>query len=278
MAAHALPAGIDPRLMGAVFKMTARTDVVPLGLASIDGVLPGGLARAALHEAYAAGAADAAAATAFALALAHTLEPKRPIIWARQDFLDVETGRPYGPGCAELGLDPGRITLVRAHDGLDVLQAALEAARCSGLGAVVAELWGETKAFDLTASRRLALAAEASALPVLVVRCGASPGASAAETRWQVRPAPSRALAANAPGQPSFQITLLRQKSGPFGQNWHVEWNRDRGCFEDGTVRPALAERPDAGAPLSGTVVPLSFGRPVDTDGPRRGPDVRRAG
>ena len=157
---------------------SGKWEIVPWNLARMKAIVEdwevGQLRRQAENGLTFAALSPEAAATAFALALAHTLEPKRPIIWARQDFLDIETGRPYGPGCAELGLDPGRITLVRAHDGLDVLQAALEAARCSGLGAVVAELWGETKAFDLTASRRLALAAEASALPVLVVRCGAT--------------------------------------------------------------------------------------------------------
>src|SRR3546814_11674827 len=79
---------------------------------------------------------------------------------------------------------------------------------------------------DLTASRRLALAAEKSGTTLLLLRTGADPVPSAAQTRWSVASAPSRAFAANAPGTPTFDITLLRQRSGPSGTSWRLEWNR----------------------------------------------------
>eukprot|EP01037_Dinobryon_pediforme_P027134 gene27134-29923_t len=151
-----------------------------------------GLARAALHELYAAQEADAAGVTGVALAFARLAKPQAPILWVRQGFLDREAGVPYPPGLAEFGLDPAMLTLVRAQDAQGVLQAGLEGARCAALGAVMIELWGEAKALDLTASRRLALAAKASGTPALMVRIAATPAASAAETRWLVRAAPSR--------------------------------------------------------------------------------------
>src|SRR5689334_5764314 len=76
---------------------------IGLGVPALDEVLKGGLARAALHEIYAAEVADLAAATGFALGLAlraGQAEDKavdRPILWARQDFVDAEAGRLHAP-------------------------------------------------------------------------------------------------------------------------------------------------------------------------------------
>jgi protein ImuA len=102
---------------------------------------------------------------------------------------------------------------------------------------------------DLTASRRLALAAEQSGATLFLLRLGAEPAPSAADTRWAVSAAPSEALEANAPGAPTFDIELLRRRSGPSGMRWRLEWNRDRLAFID----PALP----------GAVVSLSTGRPA---------------
>jgi protein ImuA len=207
---------------------------VPFGAPTLDGPLGGGLARAALHEVYAAGGADGAAATGFAAGVAlRAAAGGRQIAWIRQDFLDAEVGRLHPPGLAELGLDPGQVLLVRAKDVQGVLRAGLEATRCAVLGAVLIEPWGESRLLDLTASRRLSLAAKASG----------------AATRWLVRSLPSRALEANAPGYPAFVATLLRHRRGVAGREWCLEWDRDRGCFQD---RPV----PDA-APVPRPVVPV---------------------
>ena len=221
-----------------------------------------GLARAALHELYAAQEADAAGVTGVALAFARLARPRAPILWVRQGFLDREAGAPYPPGLAEFGLDPAMLTLVRAQDVQGVLQAGLEGARCAALGAVMIELWGEAKALDLTASRRLALAAKASGTPALMVRIAATPIASAAETRWLVRAAPSRAMAANAPGNPAFSLTLLRHRGGLEHGEWHLEWDRDHGCFADRSLAAATERQPRHDPPLSGAVVPVPADRP----------------
>src|SRR5690606_33522627 len=101
-------------------------------------------------------------------------------------------------------------------------RAGVDALRCNELGVVVIELWGDPPALDLTASRRLALAAETSGVSALLLRMGAAAGPSAARTRWQVSAAPSVPLAANAPGYPGWNIELLRQRGGPAGGPWHV--------------------------------------------------------
>lgn len=230
---------------------TARArDVFSFGLPDVDQTLGGGLARGALHEVYALGGADVAAATGFAIALALRAAPgpatPGPILWARQDYVDTESGRLHAPGLAELGLDPDRVIVVRAPDALGVLRAGAEALRCSALSAVLIEPWGEAGAIDLVATRRLSLAAGDAGVPALMVRLAASPKPSAAATRWAVRSLPSQALEAGAPGLPAFAITLLRNRAGTAGHEWRVEWNRDERCFRNrhgqelGRARPAL--------------------------------------
>jgi len=266
---------------------------VGLGAAEIDAALSGGLERAALHEVYAAGTAGLAAATGFALGLAlraargeaqgeaqeGAAGSGRPILWVRQDFVDAETGRLHAPGLNELGLDPARLLLVRARDGEGVLRAGAEGARCPALGAVLIEPWGEPRAFDLTASRRLALAAEGSGVTTLLLRVAAAEMPSAARTRWQVRPLASRALEANAPGGPAFGLRLLRQRGGAAEREWRVEWNRDRCAFESRTPFDRsdrlLPRRTDV-PPLSRPLVPLSGDGQAAAAGPDSG--LRRTG
>jgi protein ImuA len=219
------------------------------GASNLDEPL-GGLARGALHEIYAQAQADAAAASGFATALALRAAGERPILWARQDFVDVETGWLYAPGLMEMGLDPDRVILIRARDTVGVLRAGAEAARCPALGAVLIEPWGEHKALNLTATRRLSLAAAKSGVTLFLLRIAARPMPSSALTRWSVRARRSSALEANAPGLPAFAVTLLRHRAGLPARDWHVEWDRDRRAFNDAS-------------PLSRAVVPVPAGRTV---------------
>lgn len=217
------------------------------------------LARGALHEFYAGAQADGASLSAFVMMLA-LAEREGSTLWIRHGEHDRETGVPHSAGLAELGLDPARILFMPAPDPASALQAGLEGARCPSLGAVVIELWGAVKAYDLTASRRFALAAGASGTRVLLARMAAAAHPSAAETRWQVRAAPSRAMAANAPGNPAFEMTLMRARNGREGLRYSVEWDRD--------ARKLVSRPPSVVAathvrrtPLFGAVVPVSFDR-----------------
>jgi protein ImuA len=214
---------------------------VGLGIAALDSVLMGGLARAALHEIGSQGMVDLPAATAFALAMAVRAAQGRPILWVRQDALDGESGHPHGSGLAELGLDPGRFLFMRVGDAAGVLRAAGEGARCAPLGAVVMQPYAGANVMTLTASRRLALVAEASGVMTLIVRT-ATAEASAARTRWLVTGRPSRALEGNAPGHPTFAIRLLRHRGGLSEREWHVEWDRERGSFQ-AMPEPSLVPR-----------------------------------
>jgi protein ImuA len=236
-------AGLDP-VAGSM-----AADLIPLGPESLDGPLGGGLRRAALHEIYpSAGLKDAAAATGFGLGAALRAGGGRPLAWIRQDVVGAEIGRLHGAGLAAFGADPDRLLLVRAADQTGGLRATLEALRCPALGGVLVEFWGASRGLDLTATRRLALAANSSGVTLVMVRLGASPAPSAATTRWSVAATASGPLEANAPGRPAFTITLLRHRAGIPGRPWHVEWDCDRVSFADP-------------APLSRPVVPVPAGR-----------------
>lgn len=241
---------------------------ISFGVHSIDDALGGGLFRSGVHEIYAATRQHVGAATGFASAMALRAARGKPILWVRQDFLDIETGILNGSGFAELGLDPQRIILVRARDVEGVLRAGEQAARCAELGVVVMEPWGEPKILNFTASRRLSLASVKSGVPIVMLRAAAAHSQSAAATRWSVQSASSRALEANAPGFPAFELSLLRRRGGSAGHVWRVEWNRDQKCFQD--------RQRSGDAPLSRPVVPISRDRSAESGASIQG--FRKAG
>jgi protein ImuA len=224
------------------------------GHAGIDTALGGGLALGRLHEAFAAEPGDAASASGFAALAACLTARDGPVVWLREAETQARA-RLHGPGLAELGLDPARLVLGVPPTPLDLLRAAADVVRCPAVSVAVIELWRSPRPLDLTASRRLAMAAEASGVTALLLRIAAEPAPSAAQTRWRVAAAPSSALDADAPGLPTFDLELMRQRGGPEGSRWQVEWNRD-----SRTLAPAAA-------PLLGAVVPLAEHRPVAVGG-----------
>ena len=134
---------------------------------------------------------QSAAATGFVAGLAGRVAARRPLVWVRQDFTEIESGALSMSGLAELGLDPRLLVTVRAADVDTALRTAADALACDALGAVVLEVWGEARQLDLVASRKLTLAAQASGVTGLLLRVAAEPQPSTAETRWIVRAAHS---------------------------------------------------------------------------------------
>jgi protein ImuA len=239
-----------------------RETAFALGADEVDHVLGGGLRRAALHEIHASWA-DWPAAAGFGLALAQRAAPERPLLWARPDFLDGEAGRLNGIGLAEFGVDPALLSLVRGRDAQAVLRAGVEAARCKSLGAALIEVSEAPQALNLTATLRLARAAEKSGVTLFLLRVGledsrTGPPPSAAVSRWRACACPSRALAANAPGAPGFYITLLRHRSGATERSWRLEWLRDQNLFHQ-IPKPDDAALPRAfpALPADGAITPL---------------------
>jgi protein ImuA len=205
---------------------------VTVGVEDIDAALPwGGLPRG-LHEV--AGPAGDAARTGFAVLLAG--RRPGPILWCRARHVVMEEGASYGPGMRDFGIESDRLILVDASKQADLLWAVEEGARTKGIAAVLAE--GAIP--DLTASRRLQLAAEAGGGLVFVLAAGTPPQSSSALTRWRINSLPSLAEA-GGPGRPRWNVALWRCRGGGRPQNWTVE-------YEDAALSvslvSALADRP----------------------------------
>jgi protein ImuA len=227
------------------------------GHAPFDDALGGGLAVGRTHEFFAADTLDATSAAAFAALLALRTPGKAPLIWLRTVDAGRRAGRIYAPGIAELGGDPDRLLLVETGDSKALLACASDAIRCAGSAAVIVESWGRLPLLDLTAGRRLALGARDAGATLLMLRLGAAPAPSVAETRWSVAAAASHALEANAPGAPAFDLELLRWRSGAAGARWRLDWNHDEQSFGQGV----------GDAALSGALLPLPARRAMASHG-----------
>src|SRR6267142_2044206 len=223
-------------------------DRVALGHADADATLQGGLALGAMHEVFAEAGRQSAAATGFVAGLAGRAAARRPLVWVRQDFAEIESGALSMSGLAEFGLDPRVLVTVRAADVDTALKTAADALACDALGVVVLEVWGEARQLDLVTSRKLTLAAQASGVTGLLLRVAAEPSPSTAETRWIVRAAYSPPSAHSPPAAPSlpaapwsawgapvFDAQLVRNRHGPVGR-WIMEWKCDECLFAKSTA------------------------------------------
>jgi protein ImuA len=239
--------GSIARIESDVAAATAA-DRVTLGHEAADAALGGGLALGAVHEIFAEGR-QSGAATGFVAGLARRVSARRPLLWVRQDFAEQESGALSMSGFSELGFDPRLVVSVRAPDVEAALRTAADALACDALGAVVMEIWGETRQFDLVASRKLTLAARMSGVTGLLLRPAAVPLPSTAETRWIVRAAHSPPDTPwQAWGAPRLDAQLVRNRHGPTGQ-WIMEWKCDECLFREATPHPqpvaaAAADRP----------------------------------
>lgn len=204
--------------------------VLPLGVAAVDGALgEGGLRRGALHE------ISGAAATGFAAVIAgRAAWGGRPVLWCGAGR---GRGGLYPPGLAMLGLPASSLLLMDCRNERELLAAAEEGLRSGDLAALLLEV---SRLPDMTAARRLQLAAETGGTLGLMLCPGASgrhgagwrhdanaqgamaPDAlppSPAVSRWWVGHAP-----AGRQGHFRWRLELLRCRGGGAGE-WMVDWN-----------------------------------------------------
>ena len=227
-------------------------DHAPLDHDAIDAVLGGGLARGALHEILPEEAGDCGAAHGFALALALRLDRGGAMLWIQEERARAEDGAPYPQGIAMMAgrmmagrmtagnvtsgkaFDPARIIMLRTRDARSTLWAMEQGLRCPGLDTVLAEVTGLAGACDLTASRRLVLAAREGGATGLLVQAGSGARglkiASAARTRWLIGAHPSRRGLAGEPGRAAWRLHLARHRGGREGR-WLGEWDHEYGRF-----------------------------------------------
>ncbi|WP_052341848.1 ImuA family protein [Salinarimonas rosea] len=285
------PFRTEPSAAEPALPRRTRRPPAPLGegegATALDAALGGGLARGTIHEILAGEAGDLGAAHGFALACAARLAAPVPaasvsaaparlgppgrVLLVQDEEAAREDGLPYGPGLALAGLDPAHLVLVRARDAREALWATEQALRCRSLAAVLAEIARLPGLYDLTASRRLVLAAREGGTTGLVVQAafgaGEGPRASAAETRFVVHAAPSRPGLAGTPGAPAWRVRLARHRGGREGL-YHLEWSHDDRVFRDFSRDLPRDRTRDT------SIEALSRPRPADArDGP--GPESR---
>jgi protein ImuA len=139
----------------------------------------------------------------------------KPLLWVQERMAIVESGRIHPPG-----LSLQNLIHVAARDARDALWAMEEGVRCAALSAVIGELWGDPRALDFTATRRLAIACERSGVPCWLVRLGGTANLSGARMRWRIASAPSllNPLDPRAPGLPAWDAELFRARGFPPGR------------------------------------------------------------
>lgn len=116
-------------------------------------------------------------------------------------------------GLAAFGIDHRRLLLVSARRAGDVLAAVEECLRSGAPTLVMASV----PDLDLTASRRLALAAAGGATPLVVMTDAKAPPAAATATRWTIASAPcgDHPLVPTRPGARRFHVRLERCRRRP---------------------------------------------------------------
>ncbi len=234
-----------------------QTPRVPLSDAQnpcgLDRTLQGGLQLCALHEIVAARPRDRAAASGFAFAVAARFagvpaKARAAIVWIVEAKAARETGGLYGPGLALLGVDPARLILVETRDAQESLWAMEEALKCHSPAAVIGEIWGLTKIYDLAASRRLVLAARKSGTPGLLIAAGLAGEAehlsSGAGMRFEIATSASLCLPSAGgrlpmPGKTVWAVRLVKARAGPQGFGFDrdkvhpLTWDPEKACFRD---------------------------------------------
>ncbi len=146
------------------------------------------------------------------------LDTAKPLLWVQDRMAILESGRIHPPG-----LPLQSLIHVEVRDARDALWAMEEGVRCAALSAVIGELWGDPRALDFTATRRLAVASERSRVPCWLVRLGGTANLSGARMRWRVASAPSllNPLDSKAPGTPAWDAELFRSRGSPPGR-WSI--------------------------------------------------------
>ena len=200
-------------LAGLATRTPAGGAGAPIPVFADTSLIGAGLVRGALHEVCAATPGSGVAFAAILLARCGG-----QVLWISTE---QESNLVWPPGLIPFGLAPESLILARAARWTEALWAMEEALRCPALGAAVL-MAGAGQGLDLTATRRLHLAAEAGGVFGLLLRPDGAAGASAARTRWHIAPVSSDAA-------PRWRLTLLRQRGGAPAGPWNVSFEAATG-------------------------------------------------
>lgn len=200
---------------------------------------------------------DEASGAGVALALARDRmrslagdQERQSVLWVQDKAALRLAGRPCRAGLAEdLRARLIHVAVARPEDALFALEEGL---RCRELAFVIGEIAGNPRVLNLSASRRLSLAAERHGIPLYLIRLGAERDLSSARMRWAVHSArsPVPRWNAAAPGTASWRAELFRARSHAPGE-WIL---RDDGLtlFAERPGNSASSERTPDASPYSG--------------------------
>jgi len=188
-----------------------------------------------LHEIGPAAAGADAAALGFALGLAAAWAGPAGIVWVGEESAFAEEGAPYPAGLVQYGVSLGGLIVARARKREDALWAAEQALAATG-AIVLCALGAQGKPLDLKASRRLLLFAERHRARCLLLM--PENGPSAAWTRWRIAPGESNAMPDEL-GAPAFCAELTRNRAGPAGSSFILEWKAQERRFSERDERAA---------------------------------------
>jgi protein ImuA len=227
---------------------------------AIDQYLPPqGLARYALHDISPSryGETPAAMGLALSLGIRRLQDPaeRRPLLWCRLAQEAREHGTLYGHGLEALGLARQRFITVTLNSPIALLWTMEEALKSGALALVIGDATPHKT--DLTATRRLSLAAASGKSAGLLVftspNTGLNANATASHSRWlatsqRSRPPP---FDPSAPGHPAWMIELTRARGGRPG-TWTVEWQNAPHRFNlvSGLSDRSLLTRPPQDGPF----------------------------
>lgn len=180
---------------------------------AVDHWLPyGGLPRGSIHEVK---STNLAAALAFAAILSARGHERGNIVYIAPDR------SLYPLGLSPLGVKPDQLLYLCTRKPQDLAWAVMEALRCSQVSAVIALLHG----LDLTASRRLQLAAETSQVTGFLLGRTNSAPIAAPITRWIISPVNGKAV--QGFDEPVWAVDLSYCRGGHPGK-WILEWRGEK--------------------------------------------------
>jgi len=228
---------IDLRQRIAAFEthpILAESAVLPAQSRQSDNdvlAAPAGL----LHEVFTDEQRNSGAVIGFALGHAQRLlNVDRPAVLYLQLAHEIqEFGLPYGPGLFSFGIDPQSVILGRMQTMAELLWAMEEAVACPAVAAVLADIGGQPRILDFTASRRLTLRTASAGASIFILRYGREREATAAKLRWHVSPATSGAsqFDARAPGEARWRARLekghLSEVRKGLDEGWLLGWTQN---------------------------------------------------
>ncbi|MEE4348916.1 MAG: hypothetical protein V2J26_01685 [Pacificimonas sp.] len=169
------------------------------------------------------GAAMDASAITFTLAQI----PHGAILWIQDEMSMIEMGMPT-LSMSRYGHDLEELLFVKAKNADDVLWAMMEGLSCTSLTAVVGEIYGDPKALDFVATKRLLHRAEQQGIHAATIRWAANVSLSAARLRWRVTSLPSGPCLYDPQsiGEPRWRAELFRAQGRAPGV-WQAEYDWD---------------------------------------------------